>query len=290
MRDGVLLSAGLHAVVISAAVLGLPQLFRAEPAAPGPLVVEMVRLVDEAAPPPKKAAPPRESPPAPPPVPEPPPPAPASSLPEPAPAPPEPAPVPAPPKPEPAAAPPPKPKPEPAAPPPEPRAKPAVETARAPPRPRRKPKPPPDAFQTLLRNLEQERRRPAPAAPETEVAQARTDAPAASSIDRRQLAAALAQSVMRQVSPCWSIPAGSKDAHRMQVGVRIFLNPDGTLRGPPQVEDTRRMNSDPAFRAVAESALRALRHPRCVPLKLPHKHYRIWREIGFNFDPKELLR
>jgi hypothetical protein len=104
------------------------------------------------------------------------------------------------------------------------------------------------------------------------------------------LAAALAEEVMRQVSPCWSIPAGVKGAHTIRVGVRIYLKPDGTLSGPPQVEDGKRMRSDRAFRAVAESALRALRNPRCSPLRLPLKSFETWREISFNFDPRELLR
>jgi hypothetical protein len=95
---------------------------------------------------------------------------------------------------------------------------------------------------------------------------------------------------MRQVSPCWSIPVGVKDAHEISVGVRIYLKPDGTLSGPPRVEDGKRMLSDGAFRAVAESALRALRNPRCSPLRLPLKSFETWREISFNFDPRELLR
>ena len=95
---------------------------------------------------------------------------------------------------------------------------------------------------------------------------------------------------MRQVTPCWSIPAGVKDAHTIRVGVRIYLKPDGHLSGPPRVEDSKRMRSDFAFRAVAESALRALRNPRCSPLRLPLKSFETWREISFNFDPRELLR
>jgi len=96
----------------------------------------------------------------------------------------------------------------------------------------------------------------------------------------------LSQEVMRQLQPCWSILAGAKEAQNIQVHVLIYLNPDGTLRGEPLVVDSRRMRRDPAFRAVAESALRALRDPRCSPLKLPVKSYKIWRSIYFNFDTK----
>ena len=295
MRDGAFLSAGLHAIVISVAVVGVPALFTTEPSELSPIVVEVINLVEDATPPPRPEPPQTakteiEPPPAPPPPVETPPPAPpVLALAEPAP--PEVEPVP--PKPEPEPPPVAEPKP-----PPEPKAKPPVDVAKAVPRPRRKPKPPLDAFQTLLRNLDQERKQalnqPQPrntaGVPQVRVESSQTKEHQMSPIDRRRLIATLAQLVMQQVSPCWSIPAGSKDAHTMQVGVRIFLNPDGTLSGPPQVEDTQRMNSDPAFRAVAESALRALRHPRCIPLRLPHKHYDTWRAVTFNFDPRELLR
>jgi len=75
----------------------------------------------------------------------------------------------------------------------------------------------------------------------------------------------------------------------MRVGVQIRLNTDGTLRGAPRVLDDARVRSDRVFRAVAESAVRALLNPRCSPLKLPYEEYDIWQNITFNFDPGEAL-
>ena len=75
----------------------------------------------------------------------------------------------------------------------------------------------------------------------------------------------------------------------MRVAIRMRLNPDGSLGALPQIQDSRRMNSEPFFRAVAESALRALRDPSCVPIKLPYEYYDMWKEIVFTFDPKEAL-
>jgi len=49
------------------------------------------------------------------------------------------------------------------------------------------------------------------------------------------------------------------------------------------------MNSDPYFRATAESAMRALVQPNCVPLKLPLGKYSVWRHFTFNFDPSKML-
>jgi len=99
----------------------------------------------------------------------------------------------------------------------------------------------------------------------------------------------LAAMVKQQLAPCWSIPGGVKDAHTIEVGVRIRLNTDGTLRGAPRVVDSARMESDPSFRVVAESAVRALQNPRCQPLKLPYDQYENWKDIIFNFDLGEAL-
>ncbi len=299
MRNAALISAGLHAAAITLTVVGVPVLFDSKPVEVVPIAVELVVLeeAEKPAPDPKpKPEPePRREPPEPPP-----------------------------PEPEAAAPPPPAPTPEPVAEfvpaptPPEPAPKPVVKTKPKPkpkpklkllarsvdvPQPRRKPRAPPDEFQKLLKNLEIEKKREEKKREDDERERARSVValvpPAAatppaprppSPIEQRMLAATLSQEVMRQVSPCWSIPAGVKDAHTISVGVRIYLKPDGSLSGPPLVEDGKRMRSDRAFRAVAESALRALRNPRCSPLRLPLKSFETWREISFNFDPRELLR
>ena len=239
--------------------------------------------------------PPEPEPPPPPPEPEPPPPPPE---PEPPPPPPEPEPPPPPPEPEPKPEPKPKPKPEPEPEPepkgadvPAPKAKPKPvqrQVAKAVPAPRRKPKPPPDAFDTLLRDLERQRK----TAGQTPPRQARP-APAPGpqgGLDRRRLIASLVERIREQVWPCWNLPIGIKDAHKLRVEIKIELNPDGTLVGSPRVVDRQRLTADPVFRAYAESAVRALQNPDCRPLRLPLDSYRAWREISLNFDSRELLR
>ena len=103
------------------------------------------------------------------------------------------------------------------------------------------------------------------------------------------IARGVAQAIHSQVTPCWKIQAGAMDAANMRVAVNIRLNPDGSLGRQPQVQDTARMSRDGFFRAAAESALRALRDPVCMPLKLPYEHYDVWKEISFVFDPREAL-
>ena len=190
----------------------------------------------------------------------------------------------------------PKPKPKPKvepAPPKEPETRVAAKTPPVP-TPKKKPTPPPpkqDDFQALLKNLAQDRRKAEKAkaeAPAKVVKQA-DDKPKRSALQARMMAASLVQAVNRQVTPCWSIPAGAKDAANMSVAIRIRLNPDGSLGAQPKIEDTGRLGRDPFFRAVAESSLRALRNPQCMPLKLPYDQYDLWKEITFVFDPKEAL-
>jgi hypothetical protein len=63
------------------------------------------------------------------------------------------------------------------------------------------------------------------------------------------------------------------------------MNPDATVRSATQLNSER--NSDPFFQAAAESAMRALRNPRCSPLKLPLNRYDQWQTFTITFDPKD---
>jgi len=292
MRKPVIYSAALHFAVITVAYFGVPSLFRPPPVVAPPIAVELVteeppKKAKPKAPKPKppkpapKSRPPRaEAPPEPPPAPELPPP--QTALAKPAPEPPPP--PKAKPKPKPKAEPAPAPK-QVAAPPPRPRP--------APPKPKAKPKPKPDQFQALLKNLAKQRAarereqkqaavRPEPAMPRP------VPTPRRSALEARQLENILIAAVRQQLSPCWNIPAGAKDAREMRVGIRIRLQPDGTLRGAPVILDPSRL-TDPFYRAVAESAVRALYNPQCRPLRLPLDQYDIWKDITFNFDPGEAL-
>lgn len=307
MRYGVSISALLHVVVVVLVFVGFPELFDRKPPEM-PIAVEVVTLdetpqqkepqrkpeppkPDPKPEPPKPAK--REPPPAPPPTPT--PPQEALKIPAPEPMPVEkPKPVP---KPEAKPTPPPEPVPVPEAkpkPPPKPKEPEkkvaAVEPQEPAPKPKRKPAPPPDEFQSLLKNLAKQKRE-ADKTPEKPAAKPVQQAaqPQRSALQTRMAAASLAQSLMRQVSPCWSVPAGARDAADMNVAVRIRLNPDGTLGAPPKIEDSARMGRDASFRVLAESAVRALQHPKCTPLKLPYDQYDMWREITFVFDPREAL-
>ena len=311
MRYGAAISAVLHGVIVVLIVVGLPGILQSERRPVVPIAVEIVtpdalaqkpqpKKPDPPKPQPKKPQPPKPEPPKtvekptpPPPAPE--PPKQVAKVPDPPPAPkPEPKPEPVP---EPKAESVPKPKPKPEAKPAPPKPKPNPEevkvAAKTPPapRPKRKPRPPQDEFQSLLKNLanEQKQRKSEPAKKPEKQAKRAEEKPQRSPLEQRRIAGGLAQAIKQQITPCWKIQAGAKDAANMQVAIRMRLNPDGSLGAVPQIQDQGRMGRDPFFRAVAESALRALRDPACVPIKLPYEHYDMWKEIVFIFDPREAL-
>ena len=93
----------------------------------------------------------------------------------------------------------------------------------------------------------------------------------------------------QQIAGCWNIAAGARQAEALSVEIEMRMNPDATVR-TARIVDGARMNSDPFFRAAAESALRALSHPDCIPLKLPVGKYEVWKSFTFNFDPKNMLQ
>ena len=306
MRYGAAISALLHGVIVVLIVVGLPSILQSEHRETVPIAVEIVtpdalakkpapKKPDPPKPAPKKLPPPKavEKPTPPPPASE--PPKQIAKIPDPPPTP-KPAPA-AKPVPEPKAEPLPKPKPKPKAklapPKPKPKPKEVKVASKTPPvpRPKRRPKPPRDEFQSLLKNLakEQKQRKSDPPKKQQKIAKRAPKKQQRSPLEHRRIAGGLVQAIKQQITPCWKIQAGAKDAVKMQVAIRMRLNPDGSLGAVPQIQDQGRIGRDPFFRAVAESALRALRDPACAPIKLPYEHYDIWREIMFTFDPREAL-
>lgn len=92
----------------------------------------------------------------------------------------------------------------------------------------------------------------------------------------------------RQLASCWNAPIGARDAHKMFVEVYMVINPDRTLRHA-RVVDQRRYNADSFFRAMADSAMRAVQNPRCSPLRLPVDKYDQWSTMVVTFDPRDMF-
>jgi len=91
------------------------------------------------------------------------------------------------------------------------------------------------------------------------------------------------QGVIDKVRGCWNSVVGAKEAP--VVSLVVEMNQNGTPIDA-QFRDPGRMG-DPIYRAVAESARRAILNPRCQPWPLSPDKYNSWRTITFNFDPSD---
>jgi hypothetical protein len=213
---------------------------------------------------------------------------------------PEPAPVPTKPAPEPQAVPSPqprlKPKP-PKTPPPEP-----VQAHEKPPEPPKKapakqpekppepPKPEPpkeDSFAALLKSVEKLDRRDQGETEQKGTGQRPSDqGETRNSLGEGRLTFGEVDALRRQIGRCWTLPVGADRIEGMVVKLRIQVRPDRTVQ-QVTIQDQGRMDGDPAFRAVAESARRAV--DRCSPLQLPPGKYTIWRDIVMSFYPEDAI-
>jgi type IV secretory pathway VirB10-like protein len=143
------------------------------------------------------------------------------------------------------------------------------------------------AFDSLLANL-------TPAVPKadelakTPVKQSGAP-PAQRSNLSNQLTADELNRVSEQLKGCWNMPIGAMSEENLKIHIVGEFNPDRTLRGETLVDTEDRYNKDPYYRAAADSAMRALRNPRCNPLDLPPNKYDEWRSLQMDFDPKEML-
>jgi hypothetical protein len=88
--------------------------------------------------------------------------------------------------------------------------------------------------------------------------------------------------LQRQIANCWELPVGIKGIEHMVVQLRVRTQPDGVVQ-QVMIMDQVRLDQDPKFRAVAQSALRAVE--RCSPLQLPPDKYAGGRELEMKFYP-----
>ena len=91
-----------------------------------------------------------------------------------------------------------------------------------------------------------------------------------------------------QIFGCWSIPLGLPYNENLLVRIKLQLNPDGTV-SQSEILDHARMNKPGQgfYKVLAESALRAVK--LCQPLRVPTTGYERWKELQLNFDAREML-
>jgi len=88
-----------------------------------------------------------------------------------------------------------------------------------------------------------------------------------------------------RLAKLWTVPAGAKNPEELVVRMRLRLNRDGTLIGPPVVLTA---GSSPLYLASRDSALRALNRAQPFTM-LQSEHYEAWKEIEITFDPRQKL-
>ncbi len=181
----------------------------------------------------------------------------------------------------------------------EPEPKIAEAVAKPIPVPRRKPKVPksfkvaekkkkkhkfdPNQLNTLLNKIDDERT--APPEPVDE-----TGTPANSEIANiigrdQQLTGSEADYLRQKVQACWSPPVGVRGAESLVVKVQFGLDISGTVMGTPRVLNS---SSNPLFGVAADAAVRAVLG--CQPYDgLPPEKHRFWSNNIINFDPSRML-
>ncbi|HKO73202.1 MAG TPA: protein TolA [Bradyrhizobium sp.] len=106
----------------------------------------------------------------------------------------------------------------------------------------------------------------------------------------RGTAATLSQSeldAMRaRLASLWNVQPGIEHPEELNVTVRIRLNPDRRLAGPPQVIST---GSSPRYQAAAEAAVRAVLQGQPYTM-LRDESYDQWKYMDIDFDPKQMFR
>lgn len=97
---------------------------------------------------------------------------------------------------------------------------------------------------------------------------------------KKQLSVSYVDAIRIKLRSCWNIDLGAKDIKNMKIIIKTTLAPDGNINDIEILNDD---SSSPWFRAVAESAKRAL--IVCSPYNLPVEFYQDWKNIVFTFYP-----
>jgi hypothetical protein len=155
-----------------------------------------------------------------------------------------------------------------------------------PPKPQKKPPSPQNSdFSSLLNNLTKQQPQQSAEAP---IPPQRNDSDTASISARSspQMTASEVDAVRSQIQGCWYLDPGKKGIE-MIVEIVVSVAPDGrVLNAQYTPEDEARMG-DPAYRAVAEAARRAVM--KCHQLRLPPAKYETWKDLRLHFDPTGVL-
>jgi uncharacterized protein YecT (DUF1311 family) len=90
--------------------------------------------------------------------------------------------------------------------------------------------------------------------------------------------------VIRQLNRCWNPPAGVRNLTNPAVEIQADFNKDGSVNSVT-ITDQSRYANDENFRALADSAVRAVKNPSCLPIHLPEDKYESWKHLNLTFIP-----
>lgn len=95
--------------------------------------------------------------------------------------------------------------------------------------------------------------------------------------------------IISQFYKCWRMPAGAANDFELQVLLKVKVREDGYVT---QVDLDESMHSkyasDSFYRAAVDSAMRAVQ--KCNPITgLPPEKYLTWKDMELNFDPSQML-
>ena len=99
------------------------------------------------------------------------------------------------------------------------------------------------------------------------------------------LASALDAWLTESYLNCWTPPPAMPEGDTYVAEIKVVFNADGSLSGRPVLLNPP---TDPAWRAHAESAMRAVK--KCDPLKVPAEYapyFDQWKVETIHFDPRE---
>ena len=97
--------------------------------------------------------------------------------------------------------------------------------------------------------------------------------------------------IRAQIQRNWSVPAGAEGAHEMTVTLRVRLEADGRTVRSVFVEDRARAREDPFFRAMADSAVRAVNRTERLESLSPetYRKLRDRPDIVLRFNPRDMF-
>lgn len=106
--------------------------------------------------------------------------------------------------------------------------------------------------------------------------------------DHKNLTISEMDALRRQLAGCWTPPIGIQNPEEIVVELDLTVNPDATVHRVEVVDQGRTLR-DMAFRAAADAAVRAVKHPSCTPLLLPNGKYDLWKSFRLLFNPSQMF-